>query len=53
VRRIYVFKTRGNRRMKKRQDEEVQNVYSMLNTIKGNKIQIDEVGEVRNTHCKI
>jgi hypothetical protein len=36
--------------MKKLQDEEIQNLYSMLNIIKGNNIQIDEVGEVRNTH---
>jgi hypothetical protein len=38
--------------MKKLQDEVIQNVYCMLNIIKGNKIRIDEVGEVRNTHGK-
>jgi hypothetical protein len=38
--------------MKKLQYEEIQNVYSVLNIINGNKIQIDEVGEVRNTHGK-
>jgi len=47
-----VLKTRGNRRMKKLRDEEIQNLYSMLNIIKGNKIPIDEVDEVRNMHGK-
>ena len=52
VRRMCVLKTRGNRRMKKLRDEEIQNLYSMLNIIKGNKIPIDEVDEVRNMHGK-
>jgi hypothetical protein len=52
VRRIYVFKTCGNRRMKKLQDEEIQNVYSVLNIIKGSKIQTDELSEVPNSHGK-
>jgi len=38
--------------MKKLQDEEIQNVCSMLNMVTGNKTQIDEVDEVRNTHGK-
>ena len=38
--------------MKKLQDEETQNVYCMLIIIKGNKIQVDEVGGVRNTRGK-
>jgi len=40
VRRIYVFKTCGNRRMKKLQDEEIQNVYSMIISLKATKFRL-------------
>jgi hypothetical protein len=38
--------------MKKLQDEEIKKEHSKLSIIKGNKIQIDEVGEVRKMHGK-